>query len=155
MPLKPDDRFGGSVPPELLGQVEAVHEAGSAAQGPVRLDRGVRQKGGDPDPGGPPRGRGCVLGPRVVLVAAAVGLFGAWAGSDVAAVVTGLMAWCFATGFLVHTGGELAFERADLDRLGVFLVVAVAGSVCGTCAACVAPAAEAAACVVPGGNDAA
>ncbi|WP_143078642.1 hypothetical protein [Nonomuraea pusilla] len=71
------------------------------------------------------------MGPRVVLVAAAVGLFGAWAGSDVGAVLTGLMAWCFATGFLVHTGGELAFERPDLDRLGVFLVVAVAGSVLG------------------------
>nr|WP_236714823.1 hypothetical protein [Nonomuraea pusilla] len=44
VPLKPDDRLGGSVPPELLGQVEAVHEAGSAAEGPVCLDRGVRQK---------------------------------------------------------------------------------------------------------------
>lgn len=64
-------------------------------------------------------------------MAVAVGLFGAWAGSHLAAAMTGLMAWCFTTGFLVHAGGTLVFGHADLDRLGAFIVVAVAGAACG------------------------
>ncbi|MBF8185037.1 hypothetical protein ITP53_04645 [Nonomuraea sp. K274] len=62
---------------------------------------------------------------RVVVMAVAVGLFGVWARRLPAALATGVMAWCFATGFLVHGGGELAFGHDDLVRLAAFTVVAV------------------------------
>ncbi|GAA3668617.1 hypothetical protein GCM10022224_035980 [Nonomuraea antimicrobica] len=64
---------------------------------------------------------------RVVLVAVEVGVFGAWAGHYLAAPVTGVMAWCFTTGFLVHAEGELTFEAADLERLVTFTVAALVG----------------------------
>ncbi|MEV1172305.1 hypothetical protein [Nonomuraea sp. NPDC049784] len=64
---------------------------------------------------------------RVALVGVAVGVFGAWARRYLAALATGVMAWCFATGFLAHTEGELAFGHDDLVRLAAFTVVALVG----------------------------
>ncbi|MGW0801486.1 hypothetical protein [Nonomuraea sp. NPDC002799] len=68
---------------------------------------------------------------RVVLVTVAVGLFGVWARRYLAALATGVMAWCFATGFLVHAAGELAFQPDDLARLGTISVAALVGCACG------------------------
>ncbi|SPL88612.1 unnamed protein product [[Actinomadura] parvosata subsp. kistnae] len=59
------------------------------------------------------------------------GVFGAWAVRFLAALCAGVMAWCFATGFLVNAAGELTFGHADLVRLTAFMVVAVAGCACG------------------------
>ncbi|MFG1707858.1 hypothetical protein ACFLIM_32090 [Nonomuraea sp. M3C6] len=67
---------------------------------------------------------------RVSVMAVAVGLFGVWARRYLAALATGVMAWCFASGFLVHAEGELAFGRDDLVRLAAFVIVAVAGCAC-------------------------
>ncbi|MFI7131603.1 hypothetical protein ACIBQ1_38415 [Nonomuraea sp. NPDC050153] len=64
---------------------------------------------------------------RVVVMAVVVGMFGAWARRYPAALATGVMSWCFATGFLVHAGGELAFGADDLVRLGAFTAVALMG----------------------------
>ncbi|MER6950380.1 hypothetical protein ABT294_40810 [Nonomuraea sp. NPDC000554] len=64
---------------------------------------------------------------RVAVMAAAVGLFGSWARRYLAALATGVMAWCFATGFLTHAKGELAFGPDDLLRLAAFTAVALAG----------------------------
>ncbi|MEU4223821.1 hypothetical protein AB0F17_05970 [Nonomuraea sp. NPDC026600] len=64
---------------------------------------------------------------RVALVAVAVGLFAIWARHYLAAFATGAMAWCFATGFLVHAEGELAFGPGDLVRLAALAVAALAG----------------------------
>ncbi|MGW4797793.1 hypothetical protein ACWEPC_35770 [Nonomuraea sp. NPDC004297] len=68
---------------------------------------------------------------RVGLVGVAVALFGAWARHYLAAPLTGLMSWCFVTGFLVHTRGELAFASDDLVRLAELVAVAVAGCALG------------------------
>ncbi|TYB50950.1 hypothetical protein FXF51_54820 [Nonomuraea sp. PA05] len=68
---------------------------------------------------------------RVVVTTLGVGVFGAWAVRHLAALCAAAMAWCFTTGFLVNTAGELTFRREDLVRLGVFIVVAVAGCFCG------------------------
>jgi K+-sensing histidine kinase KdpD len=64
---------------------------------------------------------------RVVVVGAAVGMFGFWAGRYLAALAAGVMTWCFATAFLVNTGGRLTFERHDLARLAAFAVAAIVG----------------------------
>ena len=42
--------------------------------------------------------------------------------------LTGLAAWAFLTGFVVHTAGRLTFDRADLVRLGVVLTVSLIAS---------------------------
>ncbi|SDJ73363.1 hypothetical protein [Nonomuraea jiangxiensis] len=64
---------------------------------------------------------------RVALMVAAVGLFGVWARRCLPALAAGVMAWCFATGFLVHAKGELSFGTGDLFRLGVFAASALTG----------------------------
>ncbi|GAA3248508.1 hypothetical protein [Nonomuraea helvata] len=66
---------------------------------------------------------------RVALMGVAVGVFGLWARRYLAALATGVMAWCFATGFLVHTEAELAFGHNDLVRLAAFTVIALVGCV--------------------------
>jgi hypothetical protein len=68
---------------------------------------------------------------RVIVVAAIVGLFAAWAANRFAALAMGAMAWCFTTGFLVHAEGELEFGRDDLGKLAAFTVVALASWACG------------------------
>ncbi len=64
---------------------------------------------------------------RVVVMVVVVGLFGAWARRWPAALATGVIAWCFATGFLVHGGGELSFGADDLVRLAAYTAVALMG----------------------------
>ncbi|MFC4785739.1 hypothetical protein ACT8ZV_14770 [Nocardioides sp. MAHUQ-72] len=39
-----------------------------------------------------------------------------------------LSAWAFLTGFLVHAGGQLTFRTADLDRLGLLLLLCLAAT---------------------------
>lgn len=41
------------------------------------------------------------------------------------AVVVGLSAWAFLTGFVVNAVGQLSFHPADLDRMGVLVLVAL------------------------------
>lgn len=67
--------------------------------------------------------------PRVVAMAVVAGAFAAWSRSPLAASATALMVWCFTTGFLVNTAGELTFTRSDVLRLGVFAAAAFAGLV--------------------------
>lgn len=65
---------------------------------------------------------------RTGVVAAAIGLFTAWAPRAVAAVVVTVLAWCFVTGFLVNTAGELNVEgTTDLIRLGALASAAGVG----------------------------
>lgn len=67
---------------------------------------------------------------RTGVVAAAIGLFTAWAPRVVAAVVVTILGWCFATGFLVNTAGELKIEgTADLVRLGALASAAGVGMI--------------------------
>lgn len=40
-------------------------------------------------------------------------------------VVVALSAWAFLTGFVVNAGGQLSFHPADLDRMGVLVLVAL------------------------------
>ena len=39
-------------------------------------------------------------------------------------VAVAVSAWAFLTGFVVHAGGQLTFQAADLDRLGLLVLVA-------------------------------
>jgi hypothetical protein len=64
---------------------------------------------------------------RVIVMAVAVGVFGVWVRSYFAALATGAKSWCFATGFLAHSEGQLAFGSADLLRLASFTAVALVG----------------------------
>ncbi|MET7332700.1 hypothetical protein [Nonomuraea sp. NPDC005650] len=64
---------------------------------------------------------------RVIVMAVAVGVFGVWARRYLAALATGAMSWCFATGFLAHPAGQLAFGSEDLLRLAAFTAVALVG----------------------------
>jgi uncharacterized membrane protein YdjX (TVP38/TMEM64 family) len=64
---------------------------------------------------------------RNVVMAVAVGVFGVWVRRYFAALATGAMSWCFATGFLAHPQGQLAFGADDLRRLAVFTAVALVG----------------------------
>ncbi|MFD1936815.1 hypothetical protein ACFSKW_35635 [Nonomuraea mangrovi] len=66
--------------------------------------------------------------PRVVAMAAVAGAYAAWSRSPLAASATVLMVWCFTTGFLVNTAGELTLTRPDMLRFGVFAAAAFAGS---------------------------
>lgn len=45
------------------------------------------------------------------------------------ALVTGISAWGFVTGFVVNTAGQLTFDTGDLQRAGVFLALAAAASI--------------------------
>ncbi|WP_204039709.1 hypothetical protein [Acrocarpospora phusangensis] len=74
---------------------------------------------------------GTETGTRVAVIAAVVGLFGGWARHMGAALLTGVIAWLFATGFLVNTVGLLTFTGPDLVRLAVLLGAAVTGGVYG------------------------
>jgi hypothetical protein len=64
---------------------------------------------------------------RVGAMASVVFCFAWFARRALAAPAAALIAWLFTTGFLVHHLGTLAFEGADLVRLGLFEVVAMLG----------------------------
>ncbi|MBB5081925.1 hypothetical protein [Nonomuraea endophytica] len=64
---------------------------------------------------------------RVGAMAWVVFCFAWLARRAFAAPAAALMAWLFTTGFLIHHLGTLAFERADLLRLGLFEIVALLG----------------------------
>lgn len=64
---------------------------------------------------------------RVAAMALVVGVYAMSVRSVVGALATAMMAWLFATGFLVNTEGTLTFSRADLLRLGLFLGAGLAG----------------------------
>ncbi|MFC4014093.1 hypothetical protein ACFOY2_43180 [Nonomuraea purpurea] len=67
---------------------------------------------------------------RLAVVAVAAGLYGAWARRWSAALATAVLAWCFATGFLVRGRGELTFTPDDLATMGEFVLTALAGCAC-------------------------
>ncbi|WP_155346096.1 hypothetical protein [Acrocarpospora pleiomorpha] len=71
------------------------------------------------------------IGTRVAVIAAVVGLFGAWARHMGAALVTAVMAWFFATGFLVNAAGLLTFVGQDFIRLTVLLGASITGGAYG------------------------
>jgi len=60
----------------------------------------------------------------LALVAGVVAAAGVALPRRFAAAVA-LSAWGFLTGFVVNTGGQLTFGPADLDRLGVLVIVAL------------------------------
>ena len=70
-------------------------------------------------------GAGVPLGLVVVCSLAAAGSLALPARL---AGLTGLAAWAFLTGFVVHTGGRLTFDRADLTRLGLVLTASLLAS---------------------------
>ncbi|WP_157251611.1 hypothetical protein [Nonomuraea typhae] len=70
-------------------------------------------------------------GARVAVVAVLVGAYATWGRSLAAALATGVMAWMFATGFLVNGLGVLSFSPDDLVRLAVLLAVGVSGYLLG------------------------
>lgn len=66
---------------------------------------------------------------RAVAVGGAVAVYALWSRSALAGLATGLMAWCFVTGFVVNAAGELTFAAPDLVRMLVFLAVGLVGGV--------------------------
>jgi hypothetical protein len=69
----------------------------------------------------------------VVALAVTVATFSAWSRHLVVGPAIGVMAWCFATGFLLNGMGELTLTWPDDEaRLVGFLAVGTMGSACGT-----------------------
>jgi hypothetical protein len=69
----------------------------------------------------------------MVAMAVAVGAFSAWSRRLVVGPAIGVMAWCFATGFLLNGMGELTLTWPDDEaRLLGFMTVGTMGSACGT-----------------------
>ncbi|WP_214321872.1 hypothetical protein [Nonomuraea sediminis] len=64
---------------------------------------------------------------RLAAMVIVVGVYAMSVRSVVGALATAVMAWLFATGFLVNAEGMLTFSRADLLRLGLFLGAGLAG----------------------------
>ncbi|MFC4114496.1 hypothetical protein [Nonomuraea zeae] len=67
--------------------------------------------------------------PRAVVMGAVVAAYALWSRSVLAGLATGVMAWCFTTGFLVNAAGELTFTPGDLVRLTAFLALGLGGGV--------------------------
>lgn len=64
---------------------------------------------------------------QAYAMAAAVGVYALWSRNVLAGLATGVMAWFFATGFLVNGAGELTFGSADLVRLGILMAPGLLG----------------------------
>ncbi|MFC4113161.1 hypothetical protein [Nonomuraea zeae] len=69
----------------------------------------------------------------VAVLAVTAATFSAWSRRLVVGPAIGVMAWCFATGFLLNGMGELTLTWPDDEaRLLGFLAVGTVGSACGT-----------------------